>query len=105
MIDVQQLKRWNKGMKYLVTIIDILSKHAWAQPIPDKTGKSLVTAVKRIFKNGRQLQRLQTDTGKEYYNKVFQGFLKKKGVPHFSTHGDTKASVVERFNRTFKSMM
>ena len=105
LIDVQKLKRWNGGMKYLVTVIDILSKHAWVQPIPDKTGKSLVTAFKRIFKNGRQPQRLQTDAGKEYYNKVFQAFLKKKGIPHFSTHGDTKASVVERFNRTFKSTM
>ena len=31
--------------------------------------------------------------------------LKDNGVHHFSTSGDTKASVVERFNRTFKQRL
>ena len=29
----------------------------------------------------------------------------KRGIIHFSTHGDTKASVVERFNRTLKQRL
>ena len=31
--------------------------------------------------------------------------MKNKDIIHFSTKGDTKASVVERFNRTFKERM
>ncbi|KAL9977088.1 hypothetical protein ACROYT_G014457 [Oculina patagonica] len=102
LIEVQTLKRWNKGTRYLLTVIDVLSKHAWVQPMRDKTGKSVVLAFQKIFKGGRQPQRLQTDAGKEFYNKVFQAFLKKKNIHHFSTHGDTKSSVSERFNRTLK---
>ena len=34
-----------------------------------------------------------------------QDFLKKHNVDHFSTQGDTKASVVERFNRTLKERL
>lgn len=36
---------------------------------------------------------------------MFQAFLKKKHIHHFSTYGDTKSSVSERFNRTLKERM
>ena len=31
--------------------------------------------------------------------------MRQKGIHHFSTSGDTKASVVERFNRTLKKRL
>lgn len=34
-----------------------------------------------------------------------QEFFKKIGVTHFSTHGDTKAAVVEAWNCTLKRIM
>ena len=37
--------------------------------------------------------------------RVFQRLLKKEGSRHFLTHGDAKAAVVERFNRTLKGRM
>ena len=55
--------------------------------------------------DGRKPQKLQTDDGKEFYNKTFQTLMKDKDIVHFSTKGDTKASIVERFNRTFKERM
>lgn len=40
------------------------------------------------------------------FNKeTFQDYLKQKGNTHFSTECDTKASVVERFNRTIKQRL
>ena len=39
------------------------------------------------------------------YNRTFQRWLKDQGVKHFSTEGDAKASVVERFNRTLKERL
>ena len=54
---------------------------------------------------GRTPQRLETDDGKEFYNHTFQNLMKDKDTHHFSTTGDTKASVVERFDRTLKSRM
>ena len=59
----------------------------------------------KILKGGRTPTNLQTDDGKEFYNKTFQALMKQKGIHHFSTSGDTKASVVERFNRTLKQRM
>ena len=77
------------------------------QPLKNKQGKTVTNALQAILKRseGRQPLNLQTDDGKEFYNTKFQTFLKKKGIHHFSTKGDTKASLVERFNRTFKNKM
>ena len=49
--------------------------------------------------------KLQTDDGKEFYNKTFRGLMTRRRIRHFSTAGDTKASVVERFNRTLKQRL
>ena len=49
---------------------------------------------------------LQTDKGSEFLNRSLQRLLKEYGVHHFVTHKEeTKASIVERFNRTLKARM
>ena len=45
------------------------------------------------------------DQGKEFYNRTFWQVLKKHAIHHFSTYGDTKASVIERFNCTQKECL
>ena len=106
LVDVAKLASYNSGHKYILTCIDVLSKYAWAIPLKDKTGKSLVAAFKIIFKSGRIPIRLQTDKGTEFTNRVFQAFLKNHDVHFFTTHNEeTKASIVERFNRTLKTKM
>ena len=52
----------------------------------------------------RTPQTLQTDEGKEFYHQVFQTLLRQK-IRHSSTHGDAKASIVERFMKTIKSKL
>ena len=49
---------------------------------------------------------LQTDKGSEFLNRSLQKLLKQYGVYHFSTRNEeTKASIVERSNRTLKTRM
>ena len=89
----------------MLTVVDVFSKHAWVEPIKNKTGQAVTTAFEKILKQGRTPIQLQTDDGREFYNKTFQNLLNKYKIHHFSTSGDTKASVVERFNRTLKQRM
>ena len=65
----------------------------------------MVEALETIVDEGRKPVRLQTDKGKEFYNTTVQTWLKQQGIQHFSTEGDAKASVVERFNRTIKQRL
>ena len=44
---MQSLSKCNKGIKYLLCAIDLLSKYAWVVPIKDKKGTSIVTAFKK----------------------------------------------------------
>lgn len=105
LVDMASLSRYNKGYRYLLTCIDVLSKFAWVVALKDKTGKSLVKALKKILESKREPMNIQTDKGTEFTNRIFQSFLKKKNIHFYTTHNTTKASVVERFNRTLKEKM
>ncbi len=105
LVDVASLSRYNGGLKFLLTCIDIFSKFAWVVPLRDKTGTSLIKAFKRILRDGRKPRLLQTDKGSEFTNRKVQSFLTEKNIEFFTTHNETKASVVERFNRTLKTKM
>ena len=47
--DMQSLSKYNKGIKYLLSVIDLFSKYAWVIPIKDKKGISIVSAFKKIL--------------------------------------------------------
>ena len=105
LIDTQRLNKDNDGYNYILTIIDVLSKYAWAVPLKNKTGSTLVSAFDGVFAD-RQPQALQTDKGTEFINRTFQKYLKDRGVRFFTTESeDIKASIVERFNRTLKEKL
>ena len=106
LFEVINIAKYNRGYRYLLTVVDVFSKYAWVEPVKNKTGKAVTDAMAKILKRseGRKPINLQTGDGKEFY-KTFQALMTQLGVHHFSTSGDTKASVVERFNRTLKQML
>ena len=105
LVDLQNLSRYNKGYKYLLTCIDIFSKYAFVLPLKTKQGQELVKAFQKILSTGRKPTKLQTDQGTEFLNRVFQKFLRDNNIDFFTVNSGLKASVVERFNRTFKNNM
>jgi len=106
LVDMQEFSRQNKSYKYILTVIDCLSKFAWVEPIKNKKPESVITAFERIFKSQRIPTYIRTDQGKEFVNQKFQKFLKSFNVKHFTSKNKTiKCAIVERFNRTFKSKM
>ena len=104
-VDVQNLSRYNKGYKYLLTCIDIFSKYAWVVPLKTKQGQQLVKVFQTILSSGPKPNKLQTDQGTKFLNRVFQKFLRDNNIEFFTVNSGLKASVVERFNRTFKNKM
>ena len=47
--DMQSLSKYNKGIKYLLCTIDILSKYAWHIPLKEKRGISIVNAFQKLI--------------------------------------------------------
>ncbi|GFT24440.1 uncharacterized transposon-derived protein F54H12.3 [Trichonephila clavipes] len=89
LVDMQSLSKFNDGYRYLLTCICVLSKYAWAIPFLDKNAKTVVSAFEQIFYERVPLK-LQTDAGKEFTNKLFQNYLKKKKIGFFMTKKNTK---------------
>ena len=96
---MQAFSKFNHGVKYLLAVIDILSKYGWLVPLKDKTGKSVASALKTIFKE-RKPEKIWVDKGKEFYNKDVKDL-----VELYSTENEEKSSVVERWIRTMKEKM
>ena len=48
--DMQLLSKYNKGIRFLLCVIDIFSKYAWVVPLKDKKGVSIVAAFQSILK-------------------------------------------------------
>ena len=52
---MQSLSKYNKGIKYLLSAIDLFSKYAWVIPIKDEKGNSIVNAFKKISSDSTEL--------------------------------------------------
>ena len=106
LVDMQKLSKWNKGYKYMLTVIDVFSKVAWAEPLKTKSAKHMLVALNRLTQHvPTSPLRVQTDKGTEFLAKPVQAWFKKKKWHHFVTRSDPKASVVERWHRTLKQRM
>jgi len=54
------LTRFNKGY-HILTVIDVLSKYAWAVLLKTKSGNEMATAIAKIIRDdGRCSKNLQT---------------------------------------------
>ena len=104
LVDMQAFSSFNKGFKYIFTVIDVFSKYAWAVPIKDKSAASVTKAFEKIIID-RIPKKLWVDEGKEFYNASFKKLLDKHKIDMLSTFNDGKAVVIERFNRTLKNII
>ena len=85
LVDMQKLSRWNKGNKYLLTVIDVLSKYAWAVPIKSKSSQEIIRRLERIYRQASpwRLLRVQTDKGKEFYIREGASVVQETEVASF----------------------
>jgi transposase InsO family protein len=106
LVDMREWEKYNKGYVYMLTVIDVMSKYAWAIPLKDKKGETVTAALKQIIaESGRKPDHLWVDEGGEFYNKKMKAYLENNNINMYSTYSENKSAVVERFNRTLKTNM
>lgn len=106
LVEMIPYAKMNKGFRYILVVIDAFSKYVWVQPVKRKNGKDVTIAMNHILKQVKTFPRnLQTDMGKEFFNKDFKSLMNKFNINHYSTYSNLKASIVERVNRTLKNLM
>ena len=103
---MQLLSKYNKGIRFLLCVIDIFSKYAWVVPLKDKQGISIVKAFQSILKQSnskRKPNKIWVDKGSEFCNAYFKKWLRDNNIVMYSTHNEGKSVVAERFIRTLNS--
>ena len=100
---MQLLSKHNKGIRFLLCVIDIFSKYAWVVPLKDKKGVSIATAFQSILKqSNRKPNKIWVDKSSEFYNASFKKWLQDNDIAMYSTHNKGKSVAAERFIRTLK---
>lgn len=97
--------------RYILTLVDVFTRQAFAKPIKNKDSTTVVNAFNELYgkvkKKNKNITQLQSDNGSEFINPEFKKTLKDKKIRHFtSVPGKPQSNgVIERFNGTLKRLM
>lgn len=96
----------NDDYRYILSVVDCLSKFAYLRKIKRKTGQNVSEAFEDIFQKSRRTpKKIVTDQGVEFLNKDVQGLLARKNIEHRIAVDVRKSSIVERFNQTILNII
>ena len=96
----------NKGFTYIFIIIDNFSKYLWTIPLKNKYSQTITNEFSNIItKSKRKPLKIESDRGSEFYNSIFQNFLKSKSIHHYSRYTDKGPSIAERVIRTIRNLL
>ena len=97
---------FNKDFKYIMVLIDVFSKKAFAAPMKRINEFDASLAMESMLQKLPEIpQTIITDMGTEYYNSKMAALFDRFGIKHYSIRGRHKACVAERFIRTLKSRL
>ena len=96
----------NKGFRYIFIIIDNYSKYLWAIPLKNKYSQTITTEFSNILSTSKRKPiKIESHRGSEFYNSIFQNFLKSKNIHHYSRFTDKVPSIAERVIRTVRNLL
>ena len=83
---MQSQTKFNEEIRYLLCATDLFSKYAWIVPLKNKRGISIVNAFPKIISKGCKPNKIWLDQGGEFYNNIFQRFLRTNKIEMYSTY-------------------
>ena len=105
LLEIVEYKK-NRGVRFLLMIIDNLSKYGFVRKLKRKFMENITDAFEDIIvSSDRKPKILITDSGPEFANRIFGEFLQKNGIKHVILGKNRKASVVERWIQTIKRIV
>ena len=103
LIEFIPFSRENDGFKYVLCVVDCYTRFAFCVPLKNKNANTVYNAFKYIIdETGYKPNFLWTDEGKEFYNDKLDRYLKENQIKLYSTYGENKSVIVERFNQNIK---
>ena len=79
-------------LEHLICFIDIGSKYAWAIPLKDKKGITIINAFEKYLdKSNCKPNKTWADKGSEFYNRSIKSWLEINVIEMHSRHNEIKA--------------
>ena len=76
--DMQLVSKFNRGICFLLCVIDIFSKYAWVIPFKDKKGITITNSFQKILdESNRKPKKIWVDKDREFYNRSMKSWLEK----------------------------
>ncbi|XP_070169582.1 uncharacterized protein [Polyergus mexicanus] len=80
-VEMRPYARLNKGHNYILTVIDALSKYAWAVPLKSKSANEVTRALSKIVRDSKRCPKnLQTEKFREEARSESLDVLGDEGV-------------------------
>ena len=78
----------------------------WAIPLKNKYSQTTTNEFSNIItKSKRKPLKIESERGLEFYNSIFQNFLKSKNIQHYPRYTDKGPSIAERVIRTIRNLL
>ena len=78
---MQLISKFNKGIRFLLCVIDIYSKCAWVVPLKDKKGVTIVRAFQNIINGSmRKPNKIWVDKVSEFHSRSIKLWLKDNDI-------------------------
>ena len=78
---MQLIRKFSKGNRFLLCLIDIYSKYARVVPLKDKKSVTIVNAFQKILHDlKRDSNKIQVDKGNEFYNRSAKSRLENNEI-------------------------
>ena len=74
--NMQLISKFNKKLRFLLCVINIYSKYAWAIPLKDKKGIIITNTLQNILeKLNHKPNEIWVEKGSKFYNRLMKSFL------------------------------
>lgn len=102
LMDLTDISEDNDGVKYLLVIVDAMSKFGFIRPLKSKKATEVRDAFKDVLLEGRKPIKLRTDKGAEFRNRWFKQLAKDEDIYLYFAQNENKAFLAERLIKTLK---
>ena len=96
---------YNWVIRYLLCATDLWSKYAWVTSLKDKRGIGIVNVFEKIYSKEHKLNKIWVNQGGQFYNNLFEIFLKINKIEIYLTYNEGKSAVAKRFIKNLKNKL
>lgn len=106
LIDIGKIAASNDGIRFLLLLIDIMTKKIWVYALRRKTAMTMKRALSHwLLRLDEMPQKLRTDRGLEFSAGPVQQLLRSHNIEWQPAAGTLKACIAERVNKTLQILI